>query len=887
MNGPPPEVVRILLVEDDPADAELMLTALERTEMVVRAEVVDRLEEVRARLDGGGLDVIIADYDLRGWRGTDILALLRDRGLDMPVILVTGSLGEEFADVCLREGATDFVLKDRLGRLAPAVRRCVELTLAERERAAALERVRMLSVAIDQSPAAVFITDTMGRIEYVNRRFSDITGYSPEEALGQTPRMLRSGKTPPELYERLWQTIREGHAWRSEILNRRRSGELYWSQVSISPMRDRDGVVHRFVAVHEDVSERRWAEEAIREREERLRQIAENIREVFWVVAADFSETLYISPAYEEVWGRSCRSLYENPSSFMDAVHGDDRRRVIANITRVRSGEDAGGVEFRVVQPSGDERWVRAHAAGVLDERGEVYRISGVALDITQRREAEERLRESEQRFRRFIDTSFDVIVVSTEGVIREVNRGFERTLGYPPEEVMSRSVLDFVAEDSRKDVQRRVEGGVEGTYEATLLHRSGRPLTMEITARGHVVEGKQGRITAMRDVTEKRALEAQLRQAQKLEAVGLLAGGVAHDFNNLLTVILSEVQLLRLAEKTPVDGPLPEALEEIEAAAKRAAALTRQLLTFSRRDVAEPEVLDAREVLEGLQKMLVRLIGEDVLFDVAVASPVGRVRLDRGHLEQVIVNLVVNARDAMPDGGQLHVEVSDVELGEGHADAEPGPYVVVSVSDTGVGMSEEVKSKIFEPFFTTKPSGKGTGLGLATSYGIVSECGGRIGVYSELGVGTTMRVYLPRVTESFSAIATGAVAGLEATRASATILLVEDDPGVRRSAERVLRHLGCEVIAASGAVEALRKLGALDSKPDLLFTDVVMPDGSGPELVRQARALFPDLEVLYTTGYTADMATRLELLQPGVDVLTKPYTPQDLAAKMRSLLGR
>ena len=889
MTAEQPVPIRLLVVEDDPADAELILAALDRAGVPVRAETVDGLEDVRRRLDSGGLDVIVADYRLRGWRGTDVLGMVRERALEIPVILVTGSLGEEFADVCIREGAADFVLKHRLGRLPTAVRRASELKRARAERAAALEHARMLSVAIDQSPAAVFITDTMGRIEYVNRRFTEITGYTREEAEGQNPRLLRSGKTPADVYERLWSTVREGRPWRAEMLNRRKSGELYWSHVSISPVRDRDGVVQRFVAVHEDVSERRWAEQAIREREERLRQIAENIREVFWVVAADYSEMLYISPAYEEIWGRSCRSLYEDPSSFMDAIHPDDRPRVIGSITQVRSGEDAGGVEFRVIQPGGAERWVRAHTAAVLDEQGEVYRISGVALDITQRQEAEERLRESEQRFRRLTDASFDVIVVSSEGIIREVNRGFARTLGYAPEEVIGRPILDIVAEESREEVRRRVESEIEGSYEATLLHESGRRLLMEITAKSHAVQGRPGRITALRDVTERRALEAQLRQAQKLEAVGRLAGGVAHDFNNVLTVILSEIQLLQRQE-APKAEAVAQAHQEIELAAKRAAGLTRQLLTFSRRDVVQPEVLDPLEVLGALRGMLRRVIGEDLSLEVVVGDEVGDIRMDRGHLEQVIVNLVVNARDAMPQGGELRIEVQNVTIDDAHADrhpeARPGRYVMIAVSDTGTGMSPAVREKLFEPFFTTKPTGKGTGLGLATSYGIVSEQGGHFGVYSEEGVGTTMRVYLPISTEGRAAEASAGAQEEPAAPMNGSVLVVEDDPGVRRSAVRALERLGCTVVAAAGPQEALELLEAGELRPDLVFTDVVMPEMTGGELAARIQELMPDAKVLFTTGYTSDMAFRHQLLDEQAEVLTKPYTLGDLAKKVRAILS-
>jgi len=889
VNQPPSETIRVLLVENDPADAELILAELDRGGVDARVDTVDTFDGVQSSLDATAYDVILADYQLEGWRGPEVLPELRRRGLDIPVILVTGTMGEEFADVCLREGATDFVVKSRLARLPRALERAVRLKRATEEGRAALERVRMLSVAIDQSPGAVFITDTMGTIEYVNQRFEEVTGYSPEEALGKTPRLFRSGKTPPEVYEKLWQTVLDGRVWRGELLNRRKSGDLYWSLASISPVRAADGVVSRFVAVHEDVSERRWTENVIREREERLRQITENIHEVFWVVAADYSETLYISPAYETVWGRSCRSLYEDPSSFMEAVHADDRRLVMGNVARVREGEDPGAIEFRVIRPDGDERWVHSHAAPVLDENGAVYRISGVALDITEHRRAEARLRGSEERFRTLIDASFDLIVVTAQGEVREVNAGWRRVLGYEEADMLGRPAYDFVAETSRDEVRRRIEGEIDGTYDLTMMHKDGREVVMEATAKAHQIDGRPGRITALRDVTDKRALESQLRQAQKLEAVGRLAGGVAHDFNNVLTVILSEVQLLQLTGPSD-EHPLAESLQEIELSAKRAAGLTRQLLTFSRRDVIRPEVVDPAHALEGLESMLRRLIGEDVDLELVRHRTEGRVRIDQGHLEQVIVNLAVNARDAMPEGGQLRVEVGRVDLDEAYADAHanvsPGPYVMIAVSDTGHGMTAEVLEKLFEPFFTTKPIGQGTGLGLATSYGIVKESGGHFGVYSEVAVGTTMKVYLPCVDVTVPDVADEAVARSAEEGVEGTVLVVEDDAAVLRGAVRALDRLGCVVMAASSAKEALELIESGGHRPDLLFTDVVMPGLTGPELAKRVKELLPDIKVLFTTGYTSDMAFRHRLLDADAEVLTKPYTLDELSKKVRIVLG-
>jgi CheY-like chemotaxis protein len=364
----------------------------------------------------------------------------------------------------------------------------------------------------------------------------------------------------------------------------------------------------------------------------------------------------------------------------------------------------------------------------------------------------------------------------------------------------------------------------------------------------------------------------------------------VAHDFNNVLTVILTEVQLLRLSEDVATNEAVAEALHEIEVAGKRAAGLTRQLLTFSRRDVISLEVLEPSVVMEGLERMLVRLIGEDVQFDLSVADAVGAVRMDRGQLEQVVVNLVVNARDAMPNGGALSIEVSEVVLDEEYARTqaacEPGRYVLIAVSDTGHGMPAEVRERLFEPFYTTKPVGQGTGLGLATSYGIVRDGDGHINVYSEVGVGTTMKVYLPVATGVPGKDQQADIAPSPSIMGSGTVLVVEDDDAVRRNAVRALERVGYEVLQASNGVAALEILQEDPRTVDLLFTDVVMPRMSGPDLVAKAQELIPHIRVLYATGYTADMALRHRLVGRMDEVLPKPYTPDDLYRKVRGVLG-
>ncbi len=376
---------------------------------------------------------------------------------------------------------------------------------------------------------------------------------------------------------------------------------------------------------------------------------------------------------------------------------------------------------------------------------------------------------------------------------------------------------------------------------------------------------------------------EEQLRLAQKMEAIGRLAGGVAHDFNNLLTVILSHTQLA-IAE-LPEHDPLRGELELVEGAGRRAAELTRQLLAFSRRQVMRPRVIDLNEIVRGLEPMLRRLVGEDVALGLRLATGVRRIKADPSQVEQVIMNLVVNARDAMPQGGKLSIETSDVELDEGygamHVGTGLGRHAMLAVSDTGIGMSDDVIERIFEPFFTTKEPGKGTGLGLSTVFGIVKQSGGSIWVYSEPGSGTTFKIYFPITDEQITQKVPAAVSSMQGNE---TVLLVEDDEGVRRVATDILRRQGYRVFAARGPAEAVALADGLPEL-DLLVTDVVMPEMGGRALAEQIAALRPGVRVLFMSGYTDDAIVRHGVLEAEMEFLQKPLTPESLARRVREVL--
>lgn len=384
--------------------------------------------------------------------------------------------------------------------------------------------------------------------------------------------------------------------------------------------------------------------------------------------------------------------------------------------------------------------------------------------------------------------------------------------------------------------------------------------------------------------VEELRSAQEKFAHAQRMEAVGRLAGGIAHDFNNLLTVILGETELALMAPANDA----PASLIEIRQAGERAAVLTRQLLAFSRRQLVEPTVFSVNEMTLDLEKMLTRLIGEHIQLVSRTNAEVPTVRADRGQIEQVMVNLVVNARDAMPTGGQITIETVTVRLDatyvQTRADVTPGDYVLISVSDTGHGMSAEVQSHLFEPFFTTKERSRGTGLGLATSYGIVKQSGGHIAAYSEAGVGTTMRVYLPCVYE----LAEARPAREETLpRGSETILLVEDDPPVRATAARILAAQGYQVLEAGDGNSALATLTAPGPRPALLITDVVLPGMGGRELAEEVARRHPEIRILFVSGYTDDAILQHRLVDRDVTLLQKPFTASSLAGKVREVLDR
>jgi two-component system cell cycle sensor histidine kinase/response regulator CckA len=512
---------------------------------------------------------------------------------------------------------------------------------------------------------------------------------------------------------------------------------------------------------------------------------------------------------------------------------------------------------------------------------------------LIERRQVEEALKQSEERYRNLVENAHDIIFShDLEGNYLSINKAAELITGYTREEALRMNLSQTVApeyiEKAREMVSSKLRGDKVTAYYLEIIAKDGRRISVEVNTRLIFQSGSPISIQGIaRDVTERKSLEAQLRQSQKMEAVGQLAGGVAHDFNNLLTAIIGYSELA-LRGLQPGD-PLRQSIVEIKKAGDRAASLTRRLLAFSRKQVLQPKIFDLNLVVSDMEKMLHRIIGEHIELQTILEPEIGSIKADPGQIEQVVMNLAVNARDAMPKGGRLTIKTENVYLDENYAASniavKPGAYIRLTVSDTGMGMDEETQSHIFEPFFTTKNVGEGTGLGLSTVYGIVRQSEGNIRVNSEVNRGTTFRIYLPRVTETHSQTKQW-IASKETLQGTQTILLTEDEEIVRNLAREVLEMYGYEVLEAASGESALRICEQSEKPIHMLLTDVIMPEMSGRELAEKLSQIQPGMKILYMSGYTDNAIARHGILDAEIPFLEKPFTPDALAKKVSEVLN-
>jgi two-component system, cell cycle sensor histidine kinase and response regulator CckA len=595
-------------------------------------------------------------------------------------------------------------------------------------------------------------------------------------------------------------------------------------------------------------------------------------------------------------WNKSAERIFgygadEIVGQSIDRLFPPEKSAEIKQILdSIKQGQSLEQFETRCLNKEGNAIDVSFTLSPIRDAEEKIIGVSIIGRDETISKRMEEALKQSEQDYHGLFDNAHDALLIldpETETVL-DVNNQACAIYGFSKSEFVGLSVASITKDLTRDQqaIQYRAEKGGFQNVETVQRRKDGSEIHLEINTALVNYKGRKALLSINRDITERKLLEDQFRQSQKMEAVGRLAGGIAHDFNNLLTAIIGYSQLALRGLKS--DNPLRNHFEEIEKAGKRAAGLTGKMLAFSRKQVIQPKLINLNNAIVDMEKMVGRLIGEDIEIATFLQSNLWQVRADLGQIEQVLMNLVVNARDAMPKGGKLTLDTGNVRLDEvyarHHIDVEPGDYVMLAVSDTGTGMNAKTMSHLFEPFFTTKEVGKGTGLGLSTVYGIVKQNGGHIWVYSEPGIGTTFKVYLPRVKDETD-VDEQIEVPLVQTPGNETILIVEDEEAVRYLVRQILHSKGYKVLEASNGVDALLLLEQLAEPPQLIITDVIMPFMSGREFADKAVTVHENMKVLFMSGYTDDAIVQHGILDSNVAFIQKPFTTVSLANKVREVL--
>ncbi len=677
----------------------------------------------------------------------------------------------------------------------------------------------------------------------------------------------------------------------AEICVRHKDGRELWVEFSVSSIW-KNGQLSGFAGVTRNITERKKNEAELLLVNKKMRLAADSGHFGIWDLdlrthTLDWDDMMY---RIYNVGRDEFSGTYE---AWQSRIHPEDLEQASYAVDQAVSGKKEFASEFRIVWPGGEIRHIQAHALVSTDDAGDPVKLTGINLDITDKKTAELALKESEERFRALHNASFGGIIIHDMGTVLECNRGLSEITGYQYDELIGMNGLLLIAEDTRKLVEHNISTGYERAYEAKGQRKNGEVYPLRLEARNIPYKDKQVRVVEFRDISEQKEsekerenLESQLRQAQKMEAVGRLAGGVAHDFNNLLGLIIGYTEMA--LEDTPLNSPLRSNLQEILAAGQRSGKLTRQLLAFARKQTIMPQVLNLNSAIEAMAKMLQRLIGENIKMNWRPGKDLWPVRIDPGQLDQILANLCVNARDAISDIGELTISTYNFTVERerrlGTENIPKGSYVILSVKDSGSGMSAETLKKIFEPFFTTKEQGRGTGLGLATVYGIVKQNSGYIGVSSSSDAGTEFDIYLPR----HQPVSHGSIHPDDehlAISEGETVLVVEDDMNILEMTVTMLERLGYKVIATNRPNEAVGLAHEYDNNIDLLLTDVIMPEMNGKELADNILSVYPDIKILFMSGYTADVIGHYGVLGKSLQYLEKPFSRKALGAAVRNAL--
>jgi PAS domain S-box-containing protein len=752
----------------------------------------------------------------------------------------------------------------------------------------------------------IALVDGDGHPFECNEKLEKMLGYSKNELSRTTLEKIthpEDVKKDQSLYKKLIAGRIDSYKIEKRLI--KKSGKELWGRLTVSPVHDKNGKNVFYISMVEDITRQKEFEARLRNEKNTLRLIIDHIPDFIYMkdrkgrfVGANKTVADYMGAnSPEELIGKSDFDYYPRQTA---KIFLEEEQKVIRSATPLINKNEPG------TDPSGKVRWIQTTKIPVGDAQGKITGIVGIGHENTKQREYESKLRESETKYRTLFERMLNglalhEVVVNEEGtpvdyIFLEVNDAFEKITRLKREKIIGKRITEIIPDIRKSDPDLiSIYGEVALTGKETSLEIYFDPFEKWFSI--SVYSPKRGIfVTIFEDITarkkaeeEKEEIQKQLFQAQKMEAIGRLTGGVAHDFNNMLSVIIGYSDLI-LGEMGKENTHYKH-IEEIRKAGKRSTSITQQLLAFSRKQILQPIVLNLNTIVQDIEKMLRRLIGEDTDLVTRLAEDIGNIKLDPAQIEQVIMNIAVNARDAMPEGGKLTIETCNVYLDEEyaskHVSAKPGSYVLLAISDNGIGMSKEVLDHIFEPFYTTKSASQGTGLGLSTVYGIVKQSGGNIWVYSEPGRGTTFKIYFPRVMEK-AEVDAGKTPNNRAIRGSESVLVIEDDDLVREMIRLGLQSLGYAVVEAGTSRQAFNIVHKLnDYGIDLIVTDVVLPQMSGRDAVRIIQEELPDVKVLYMSGYTDRSIVHHGILDEGLYFIPKPFTLHDLGKKVREILDK
>ncbi|HJX33889.1 MAG TPA: PAS domain S-box protein [Desulfatiglandales bacterium] len=848
----------------------------------------ERIIEYEAKLNELFADrkcLAVCQYDKRRFKP----AMLSDVLATHPIAVI----GTEIFDNFYYVSPKDFFGPDREAeKFYKRLNSLLELKRAGKALYESEEKYRRLFI---EAQDGIFIADAeTGVLVDCNNEAIRLVGRDRSELIGQHQKILH----PPSKDNKNYSDTFKMHLKESE-------GEILETQVITSTGEIKDvaikaNIVHvgnrEFLqGIFHDITNRKLAEEALRESEKKYRTILESIEEGYYETDIQGNFTFF-NDSMCKISGYTRDELVRmNYRDFLGPEPGKNVYKIFNKI--YQTGQPARIIDYEFIKKDGSKISIEASASLIRDSGDKPVGFRGIIRDVTEGKKTEAELIRTKNFLQYIFDSSAECITTTDlHGNIIYISPRVKDILGYDHKELIGKKVHSLYGngkEDAKVIMKTITEKAELRNHEMKLARKDGGLVDINLSAsllkneKGETI----GTLGIYSDVTEKKRLDVQLQQARKMEAIGTLAGGIAHDFNNILTSIIGNAELMLVNFDN--DEYLREGIEEIKIAGERAASLTRQLLAFSRKQMIQPKILDLNTLLAGIKNMLVRIIGENIEILVIPESGLWQIKIDPGQMEQVIMNLAVNARDAMPNGGKLIIQTANMYLDENYFDKQSitfeeqtGPYVMVAVSDTGSGIDKKTQEHIFEPFYSTKEKGKGTGLGLSTVYGIAKQNKGFIWVYSEPGQGTTFKIYLPSAKEGVKT-EEKAQTPVKDLGGSETVLVVEDNVSILNLAQKALQKYGYRVLTANSGEDALRICRGYEGPIDLLLTDVVMPTMGGKETVERLQPLYPHMKVIYMSGYTDDAIVHLGVLEPGLNFIEKPFSPEALAVKVREVLTK